>query len=101
MPMSRTERGCVPRYARWLRSTNNITQQFLAIGGRQDFVSLAGGLPAAELYPIEAGREAIDPAFKRGETHALQNGPVPGVSAMSGTIPPPLTPVARPGLTPR
>ena len=59
--MKRTERSCTPRYARWLQSTNNITQQFLAIGGRQDFVSLAGGLPASELYPIEPMREAILP----------------------------------------
>lgn len=75
-----------PRYASWLRSTNNITQQFLAIGGRQDFVSLAGGLPAAELYPIEAVRDAMDRALNRWKSHALEYGPVEGFPALRQAI---------------
>ena len=60
---------------------NNITQQFLAIGGRQDFVSLAGGLPASELYPIEPMREAMDRALTRWRSDALEYGPVEGFPA--------------------
>ena len=84
--MSRIKKSCAPRYARWLQSTNNITQQFLAIGGRQDFVSLAGGLPASELYPIELMREAMDRALTRWGSHALEYGPVEGFPALRDAI---------------
>jgi 2-aminoadipate transaminase len=84
--MSTAASAFAPRYASWLRSTNNITQQFLAIGGRQDFVSLAGGLPAAELYPVEAVRDAMDRALNRWKTHALEYGPVEGFPALRQAI---------------
>jgi 2-aminoadipate transaminase len=67
-----------PGYARWLKATNNVTQQFLSIGGRSDFVSLAGGLPAAELYPVEEMRAAADRALARWGSQALEYGPVEG-----------------------
>jgi 2-aminoadipate transaminase len=69
-----------------VQSTNNITQQFLAIGGRQDFVSLAGGLPASELYPIETMRVAMDRALTRWKSHALEYGPVEGFPALRDAI---------------
>lgn len=75
-----------PQYARWLRSTNNITQQFLAIGGAADFVSLAGGLPAAELYPVEAIAKASDAALSRWGPQALEYGPVEGFPALRQAI---------------
>ena len=76
-----------PRYAGWLQQTNNITQQFLAIGGRRDFVSLAGGLPASELYPIDAMRDAMDRALTRWKSHALEYGPVEGFPALREQLP--------------
>jgi len=75
-----------PHYARWLGSTNNITQQFLAIGGIPDIISLAGGLPAAELYPVEEIRQASDRALTRWGTHALEYGPVEGFPALRQAI---------------
>jgi 2-aminoadipate transaminase len=54
MTMDASDRRTRPAYARWLTDSNDITQQFLAAGGRPDVVSLAGGLPAAELYPLAA-----------------------------------------------
>jgi hypothetical protein len=87
--MSTAASAFAPRYASWLRSTNNITQQFLAIGGRQDFVSLAGGLPAAELYPVEAVRDAMDRALNRWKTHALGIWSGRGISGLApGDRPP-------------
>lgn len=71
-----------PHYARWLGSTNNITQQFLAIGGIPDIISLAGGLPAAELYPVEEIRQASDRALTRWGSQALEYGPVEGFPAL-------------------
>lgn len=75
-----------PPFASWIRSSNTITQQFLSIGGQPDFVSLAGGLPAAELYPVEAIREATDRALKRWGTRILEYGPVEGLYALREAI---------------
>lgn len=68
-----------PPYTSWIQSGNTITQQFLSIGGRPDIVSLAGGLPAAELYPVDAIRDATDRALKRWGTRILEYGPVEGL----------------------
>jgi len=73
-------------FARWLKATNNVTQQFLSIGGRADFVSLAGGLPAAELYPVDEVRAASDRALTRWRSHALEYGPVEGFAPLREAI---------------
>jgi 2-aminoadipate transaminase len=62
--------------------SNDITQQFLAIGGRPDFISMAGGLPAAEFYPTAAIAEAADKALARWGGKALEYGPVEGFPAL-------------------
>lgn len=72
--------------AGWLRQSNSITQQFLALGGRPDVVSLAGGLPAAELYPVGAVAEAAQAALQRHGTAALEYGPVEGFPALRALI---------------
>ena len=75
-----------PPYTRWIQSSNTITQQFLSIGGMPDIVSLAGGLPAAELYPVETIRAAADKALTRWGTRILEYGPVEGLYALRETI---------------
>lgn len=75
-----------PAYTRWIQSSNTITRQFLSIGGMPDIVSLAGGLPAAELYPIDAIRGATDQALTRWGTQILEYGPVEGLYALRETI---------------
>lgn len=75
-----------PAWAQWIRSSNNITQQFLAIGGQPDFVSLAGGLPAAELYPVAAVRQATERALDRWGPKALEYGPVEGFPALRAAV---------------
>lgn len=71
-----------PPYTRWIQSSNTITRQFLSIGGQPDIVSLAGGLPAAELYPVDAIREATDRALTRWGSRILEYGPVEGLHAL-------------------
>lgn len=75
-----------PPFTGWIQSSNTITQQFLSIGGRPDIVSLAGGLPAAELYPVDAVREATDKALKRWGSRILEYGPVEGLYALREAI---------------
>lgn len=75
-----------PQFSEWVRSSNNITQQFMAIGGQPDFVSLAGGLPAAELYPVDAIKQATARALDRWGSAALEYGPVEGFPALRAAI---------------
>lgn len=75
-----------PPFTRWIQTSNTITQQFLSIGGRPDIVSLAGGLPAAELYPVDAIREATDKALRRWGPRILEYGPVEGLYALREAI---------------
>ena len=63
-----------PAWARWTAASNDITGQFLAAAGRPGFISLAGGLPAADLYPVEAVRAAADRALTRWGAAALEYG---------------------------
>ena len=73
-------------YARWIAGGNEITRQFLSLGGRPDVISLAGGLPAAELYPVEAVRLASERALARWGAGALEYGPVEGLPALRAAI---------------
>ena len=73
-------------FSQWIRASNNVTQQFLAFGGRPDMVSLAGGLPAAELYPVAAIKEATAQALDRWGSAALEYGPVEGFPALRQAI---------------
>lgn len=75
-----------PSFSHWLRGTNDITTQFLAVGGRPDIVSLAGGLPAPELYPVGAVKEATLRALDRWGSDALEYGPVEGLPALRDAI---------------
>ncbi|WP_342361065.1 PLP-dependent aminotransferase family protein [Terrarubrum flagellatum] len=75
-----------PAYASWFNSSNTITQQFLSIGGRKDVISLAGGLPASELYPVEAAAAATERALARWGGSALEYGPVEGFPALREAI---------------
>lgn len=75
-----------PALAQWLRSSNSVTQQFLSIGGRADMVSLAGGLPAAELYPVAEIGHAAEAALRRWGPVALEYGPVEGLPALRAAI---------------
>ncbi|WP_162539147.1 PLP-dependent aminotransferase family protein [Granulicella sp. WH15] len=75
-----------PASARWISSSNNLTQQFLSFGGQPDMVSLAGGLPAAELYPVAAIQAASQRALANHGTAALEYGPVEGLPALRQLI---------------
>jgi 2-aminoadipate transaminase len=71
-----------PAFSRWISQSNNITQQFMALGIDPDFISMAGGLPAAEFYPTAAIAEAAEKALARRGSGALEYGPIEGFSAL-------------------
>lgn len=72
----------LPEFSPWLSNSNDITQQFLAMGGMPDFISMAGGLPAAEFYPTEAIAKSVTNALSRWGASALEYGPVEGFPAL-------------------
>lgn len=78
--------GNRPGCAQWLKTSNNISQQFLAFGGRPDVVSLAGGLPAAELYPLAAIQSATQRALERHGSAVLEYGAIEGFPALRRLI---------------
>jgi 2-aminoadipate transaminase len=78
--------GKRPGCAQWLKASNNISQQFLAFGGRPDVVSLAGGLPAAELYPLAAIQSATQRALERHGPAVLEYGAIEGFPALRRLI---------------
>ncbi len=82
----RTPNTTRPAFTHWIQSSNNVTQQFLAFGDRPDVVSLAGGLPAAELYPLEAIQLATQRALARHGAGALEYGAVEGLPALRHLI---------------
>ncbi|WP_162918883.1 PLP-dependent aminotransferase family protein [Taklimakanibacter deserti] len=65
-------------FSRWISASNDITRQFLSFGVRPDFISMAGGLPAAEFYPAAAISHATGRALARWGAKALDYGPVEG-----------------------
>ncbi len=74
------------RWAGWIATSNDVTGQFLAAADQPGFVSLAGGLPAAELYPVEAVAAASVRALERWGGTALEYGPCEGFPALRKAI---------------
>ena len=66
--------------AQWMSRSNNITQQFMDLGVKT--ISMAGGLPAAEFYPVEAIAAAAQQAIGRWGPSMLEYGPIEGFPAL-------------------
>jgi 2-aminoadipate transaminase len=75
-----------PGFAAWTKQGNRITQQFLSFGSRPGLIALSGGLPAAELYPVDDVQEATRQALARHGSAALSYGAVEGFSELRETI---------------
>lgn len=71
-----------PPFSRWLAGTNDVTQTFLSAVGIPDLISLAGGLPAPELYPAEELAELARHAITAHPQETLGYGPVAGLPAL-------------------
>ncbi|KAI9030583.1 pyridoxal phosphate-dependent transferase [Hyaloraphidium curvatum] len=69
----------LPPFSDWDATANSVTRHFLTLSGRPDVVSLAGGLPAAELYPLDLLKEASAKAIERHGAKAAEYGPCEGM----------------------
>ena len=57
-------------------------REILKVAAQPDIISFAGGLPAPELFPVEAVRAASDQVLTRDGRQALQYGPSEGFVAL-------------------
>lgn len=64
--------------ARAKGAKSSAIREILKVAARPDIVSFAGGLPAPELFPIDAMRLAADACLSQGGAQALQYGPTDG-----------------------
>lgn len=60
------------------RVAPSFIREILAAASAPEVLSLAGGLPRADLFPLEALHGALDAALSRHGSRALQYAPTPG-----------------------
>src|SRR5579875_3732412 len=60
------------------RLQSSDIRDLLAVTARPDVISLAGGLPAPELFPVEGMRASFDAVLAHDGANALQYGPTEG-----------------------
>lgn len=68
--------------ADWFETSNDATKVLLRLGARPDVISLAGGLPAPELFPGEAVADAFAHVARNQSAVALQYGPAEGIEPL-------------------
>src|SRR5215468_9720690 len=57
-------------------------RELLKVTARPEVISFAGGLPAAELFPLEEVREGADTVLQRDGRRALQYGETEGLGEL-------------------
>jgi 2-aminoadipate transaminase len=57
-------------------------REILKVTAQPEIISFAGGLPAPELFPVEAVRAAADEVLAHSGPEALQYGPSEGFPAL-------------------
>ena len=75
-----------PAFARWLGNTNDVTQTFLSASRIPDLISMAGGLPAPELYPAEALAALAQQVIAEHPADTLGYGPVEGLPELRDAL---------------
>lgn len=69
-----------PEYAHRMRQMRSSTiREILKVTAQAEVISFAGGLPAPELFPVEAVRAAADSVLTAAGASALQYGPSEGL----------------------
>jgi 2-aminoadipate transaminase len=68
--------------ADWFETSNDATKVLLRLGARPDVISLAGGLPAPELFPGDAVADAFAHVARNQSAVALQYGPAEGIEPL-------------------
>lgn len=67
---------------RTARMRRSAVRDLLRVAARPEIISFAGGLPAPELFPVEAVRRAAAAVLRRNPEAALQYGETEGLAAL-------------------
>ncbi|RVU35942.1 PLP-dependent aminotransferase family protein [Hwanghaeella grinnelliae] len=74
------------KLADWFETSNDATKVLLRLGARPDVISLAGGLPAPELFPGDAVADAFAHVARSAPAVSLQYGPAEGIEPLRALI---------------
>jgi 2-aminoadipate transaminase len=75
-----------PAFARWLGTTNAVTNTFLSAGSIPDLINIAGGLPAPELYPAAEIAQIARKAIEAHPQDTLGYNPVEGLPELRDAL---------------
>jgi 2-aminoadipate transaminase len=75
-----------PAFARWLGTTNAVTNTFLSAGRIPDLINIAGGLPAPELYPADEIAQIARKAIEAHPQDTLDYNPVEGLPELRDAL---------------
>jgi 2-aminoadipate transaminase len=67
---------------RTLHMKRTAVRELLKVTARPDIISFAGGLPAAELFPVDRVQQALSTVLERVGGHALQYGETEGLAEL-------------------
>ena len=72
--------------ADWFETANDATKVLLRLSQRPDVISLAGGMPAPEIFPSDDVAAAFDRAIRQNPARSLQYGPAEGVGPLREAV---------------
>jgi 2-aminoadipate transaminase len=83
-----TDQPTSPRwqFAKWTETGRNATRDLLKLTERPNIISLAGGMPAAELFPLDAIAAATTKVLRENGRIACQYGPSEGIRPLRELI---------------
>ena len=68
------------------QARDSLIRDLVALCAREDVISLAGGLPAPDLYPVERFAQTVSQVLEQHGPTALQYGPTEGCMALRETL---------------
>ena len=68
-----------PAFARWLKTTNDVTRTFLSAGRIPGLINMAGGLPAPETFPVAEIAAIARDVIQAHPQDVLGYGPIEGL----------------------
>ncbi len=75
-----------PAFARWMKTTNDITRMFLQAGQIPDLINLAGGLPEPGTFPVAELADISRRAIEEYPRQVLGYGPIEGLPELRDAI---------------
>ena len=75
-----------PAFARWLKTTNDITRTFLSAGRIPGLINMAGGLPAPETYPVAEIAAIAHDVIQAHPHDVLGYGPIEGLPELRDAL---------------